>query len=141
MSSPFLETKTSESVMEKRKYFNKLLSESAIWTNFQRTLDTISLFSEWAWAESLFFIWLDISNLFIFGLDPTELLPLDPEFHVKLPTIQEFLQGIKLKLEPVDVGEAWRIFYWDIYNLEVPPLLDFVTFITAQCYPEYLGFI
>ena len=141
MASPYLETKTTESVLEKRKYFSKVLSESAIWTNFQRILDTLSLFSEWAWSESLFFIWLDISNLFIFGLDPTELLPLDPEFHVKLPTIQEFLQGIKLKLEPVDVGEAWRIFYWDIYNLEVPPLLDFVTFIIAQCWPEYLGFI
>lgn len=141
MASPYLEAKTTESVLEKRKYFSKLLSESAIWMNYLRTLDTLSLFSEWAWSESLFFIWLDISNLFIFGLDPTELLPLDPEFHVKLPTVQEFLQGIKLKLEPVDVGEAWRIFYWDIYGLEVPPLLDFVTFITVQCWPEYLGFI
>lgn len=141
MASPYIDKLGTGSVLEKRKYHAKVLSESAIWTNVRRALDTLDLFSEWAWSESLFFIWLDISNLFIFGLDPRELEPLDPEFRVRLPSLREFLQGVKLKLEPIDLGEAWRTFYWDVYGTEVPPLLDFVTFVMAQCWPEYLGWL
>ena len=107
MASPYLEWKIVESVREKRKYFAKVLSESAIWNNYLRTIDTEDYFAEWAWAEAMYFIWLDISNLFIFGLEPYEMEPLDPEFRTELPTIEEWKQGIKLKLIPLDLGEAW----------------------------------
>lgn len=130
-----------ELVRQKRKYYAKVLSESAIWLNYQRSVDTEPIFSEWAWSESLLFIWLDISSLFIFGLEPYELEPLDPEFRTELPSLAEFLQGIKLKLIPLDVGEAYRQFYWDIYGVEVPPLLDYVTFVMATCWPEYAGWL
>jgi len=126
-----------DTVRQKEKYFEKVLSEDAIWQNYLRTILTEGLFGEWAWAESLYFIWLDISGLFIFGLQPYEVEPLDPEFHTQLPSLEEFLQGIKLKLIPVDVGEAYRQFCWDIYNLEVPPLLDYITFVLTTCYPEF----
>lgn len=141
MASSYLEWKLSESAREKRKYFAKLLSESAIWTNYLRAIDTEDYFSEWAWAESAFFIWLDISNLLIFGLEPYELEPLDPEYRTELPTLEEWKQGIKLKLIPIDVGKAWMLFYWDVFGEKVPPLLDFLTLITALCWPEYLGWL
>lgn len=141
MASPYLEWKIVESVREKRKYFAKVLSESAIWNNYLRTIDTEDYFAEWAWAEAMYFIWLDISNLFIFGLEPYEMEPLDPEFRTELPTIEEWKQGIKLKLIPLDLGEAWLLFYWDVFGQKVPPLLDFVALVMALCWPEYLGWL
>ncbi|RLE94902.1 MAG: hypothetical protein DRJ96_09080 [Thermoprotei archaeon] len=141
MASPYLEKKVNESRQEKQKYFAKVLSENAIWNNYLRAIDTEGVFGEWAWAESMYFIWLDISNLFIFGLEPYETAPLDPEFRAELPTLEEFLQGIKLKLIPLDVGEAYRQFYWDYYQGRVPPLLDYATFVLATCWPEYFGWL
>ena len=114
-----------------------MLSESAIWTNYQRTIDTESIFSEWAWAESMFFIWLNISSLYIFGLEPYEIAPLDPEFKVELPSLEEFLQGIKVKFTPQTVEEAYKEFNKDYFNREVPPVLDFDTFIDDTIKPEH----
>ena len=137
MSAPLLERKLRESVLEKRKYFDKVLSESAIWLNYLRTIDTNALFNEKAWMESMYFIWMNISSLFIFGLDPSELEPLDPEFNVRLPSLEEFKQGIKIEFEPVDVGEAYSEFYFEEFQIEVPPVLDFDRFIDDTIWPEY----
>lgn len=128
---------STEVVYQKKKYWSKVLKETAIWANYQRAIDTESIFGEWAWSESMFFIWMDISGLFIFGMEPYELEPLDPEYRTELPTLEEFLQGIKLKLIPLDVHNAYLQFYWDYFQLRVPPLLDYVTFVLATCYPEY----
>lgn len=127
----------SELVAQKRKYWSKILKESAIWTNYQRAVDTASLFEEHAWRQTMFFIWLDISGVFSLGLQPYEMEPLDPEFETKLPTVEEFLQGIKLKVIRADVGETWLRFWWDIYRHRVPPLLDYLCLVMATVYPEY----
>jgi len=126
---------------QKRKYWSKVLKETAIWANYQRSLDTEGIFSEWAWAESMFFIWMNISSLFIFGLEPYELEPLDPEFSIELPSLEEFLQGIKLKFKSETVGEAYKEFKWDYFQEEVPPVLDFETFLADTLFAEYLQYL
>jgi len=137
----YIERKISESIREKRKYFSKVLSQGAMWANYQRLLDGEDVFSEWAWAESMFFIWLDISSLFIFGLEPYELEPFTVDFDVELPTLEEWLQGIKLKIEKVDVGESWKDMYWKYFKQEVPPYLDFDRLIRELVQPDYAGYI
>lgn len=128
-------------IYEKKKYWAKVLKEEAIWTNYLRSVDTEDIFNEWAWSESMFFIWLNISSLFIFGLEPYELEPLDPEFNIEVPSLAEWLQGIKVKIIPKTVGEAWKEFYWDYYKEEVPPEVDFDIFVDATILPEYLQYI
>lgn len=137
MASPYLEKKVNESRQEKQKYFAKVLSENAIWNNYLRAIDTEGVFGEWAWAESMYFIWLDISNMFIFGLQPYELQPLDPEFNINIPSLEEWLQGIKIKIEPKDVGEAYSEFWWDYFQEEIPPELDYTRFLLDNIWPEY----
>lgn len=127
----------TEIVSEKRRYFEKVLSESAIWNNYQRALDTEDYFAEWSWSETMYFIWLNISSLFIFGLEPYELEPWDPEFNIKIPSLEEWLQGVKIKIEPKTVGEAYGEFWKDYFNIEIPPILDFDTFVEDNVKPEY----
>jgi len=131
----------TELLYQKKKYWSKVLKETAIWTNTQRAIDTSSIFGEWAWSETMFFIWLNISNMFIFGLQPYELEPLDPEYRTELPTLEEFLQGIKIKFIPVDIGETYKEFYWETFKEEVPPLLDYVTAVITTCYPEFKDYL
>ena len=132
---------STEVVYQKKKYWSKVLKETAIWANYQRAVDTESIFGEWAWSETMFFIWMNISSMFIFGLQPYELEPLDPEYRTELPTLEEFLQGIKIKFIPIDVGETYKEFYWETFKEEVPPLLDYVTSVITTCYPEFKDFL
>lgn len=134
--SPYYEDKLRESVLEKRKYWKKVLSDNAMWLNLMRVLDMEDLFSEWAWAESMFFIWLDISNLIIFGLQPYEMEPMNLDFTIELPSLEEWEQGIKLKIEPVDLGEQWAEFNLEVFGIEVPPICDFTTFLNALVWPD-----
>ncbi|RLE88793.1 MAG: hypothetical protein DRJ67_01115 [Thermoprotei archaeon] len=136
MSSPYLERKIMESVQEKKKYFQKTLSLSAVDANYQRILDTEDYFTEWAWREMPLFIWLDISSLFIFGLDPTELEPFTLDFRVELPSFEEWMQGIKLWIYTINLGDLWSQMNADLFNIEVPPVLDFDTFIDENVTPE-----
>jgi len=127
----------TELVRQKRKYFDKTLSLNAMILGYDRVLDTEDYFSEWAWKMMLPFIWLDISGLFIFGLSPTELEPLNLDFTIELPTTEEWLQGIKLKFERIDLGELWKQFNWEYFLEVVPPVLDFETFVKENILPQY----
>jgi len=126
-----------ELLSQKKKYWSKVLKESAIWANTLRTVDTDEHFTERAWAETMYFLWVDISSLFIFGLEPYELEPLDPEFEIELPTPEEYSQGIKFKAKPVDVEKVYQDFNREVAKREVPPKLDFDTFVQDTCAPEY----
>ncbi|RLJ03208.1 MAG: hypothetical protein DRP11_01445 [Candidatus Aenigmatarchaeota archaeon] len=137
MASRYYEHKIMESVREKRKYFSKVLSLNAMDTNYDRVRDTEDWFIEWSWRYGLPFIWLDIHSLFIFGLQPYELEPFNIDFRIELPSVEEWLQGIKLKFEKVDLGELWKQFNEEIFQEIVPPQFDFDTFVSENILEEF----
>lgn len=128
----------TELVRQKRKYFEKTLSRSAVDSIYLRILDLEDFFSEITWQYMPMFIYLDISSLFIFGLEPFELEPLNIEFRIELPSIDEWLQGIKLKFIKVDIGESWKQFFEEYFKQIVSPVLDFDTFVTENVIDEYV---
>jgi len=113
----------------KRKYAEKVLSLSAMDIMYQRILDGESWFSDWAWQYLPLFLNLNISSLFIFALSPEELLPFSLDFVIELPSIEEWLEGIRLKFKKIDIGTQWQDFFYKYYLEIVPPKLDFDTFI------------
>lgn len=135
--SYYIERKVREIIQEKKKYFSKVLSLNAMSTNFDRVSDVEEQFNYWAWQFSQIFLWIDISSLFIFGLDPSVLEPLNIDFKIELPSLEEFLQGIKLKFEKVDVGDIWKEFNWEYFKEEVPPKLDYETFVKENVQEPY----
>lgn len=133
----YLSQRFSGLSQEKEVYFNKILSEEAIFTNFQRTQDTAPLFQSASYANTMYFIWLNISAMYVFGLDPRELEPLDPEFEVKLPSEKEWLQGIKVKVESVPLDETWSKYWQEVYNKVMEPVADYDSVTDSTTNPEY----
>lgn len=127
--SEYLIRRIEQLAQEKQAYFSKVLSESAIFANVQRTRDVGGYFGEQSFAQTMYFIWLNISGMFIFGLDPRELEPLDPEFEVSLPSEKEWLAGVKLKITPVSLDDAWAKFWQEVFKTVVPPKADYWAFV------------
>ena len=90
-----------------------------------------------AWKYLQIFCNIDISSLFIFGLDPSELEPFNLDFKVELPSVEEWLQGIKLKFSKVDVSEVWQKMYEEYLKKIIPKLLDFDKFIEYNIEDEF----
>ncbi|RLC73744.1 MAG: hypothetical protein DRI26_00200 [Chloroflexi bacterium] len=121
---------------QKRKYHAKVMSENALRIGWYRMIDTENWFSYECWMDMLFYIHLDISSLFIFGLSPEELEPWNLEFKMRLPDLEEFLEGIKIVFERTDIGQAWKDFMQEYFNIDVPPVHDYDTFVSWNVEPE-----
>jgi|GEM_PF-1597470 len=121
----------------KRKYAEKVLSLSAMDLMYQRILDVEDWTWDWMWQYIPLFIDLDISSLFIFAISPEELLPMSLDFKIELPTIEEWLEGIRLKFVPIAIGDYWKTFMYEYFELVVPPVLDYPTAIEHIVPPEY----
>ena len=132
-----IELYAKDLVEQKRKYHSKVLSLDALGLLFDRVLDIESLFGEWMWQYLVMFINFDISSLFIWGLDPSELEPLNFDFDVELPSVEEWLQGIKIKFEKIDLGEQWKRVLEEYLHEIVPPKLDFSTFVEWNVEEEW----
>jgi len=122
---------------EKQLYFNKVLSESAIFNNIQQVRSLFPHFQENTYAQTMYFIWMNISGMFIFSLDPRELEPLDPEYDISLPSQSEWEQGIKLKIEPVSLDDTWAKFWQEVFGQLVPPSADFWSFVQGFFNEQY----
>jgi len=91
----------------KKKYYEKTLSENAIMTTWTRLLDVEPLFTSYVWLNLAPF---DLSQLGIGLLNailPMDFQPLNIGFEFKIPTIDETLQGIWAKFEPIDFSELY----------------------------------
>ena len=124
-TSPYLAKKIAELTLEKKKYFAKVLKKGAQWDAFTRLLDLEDYFSEWAWFEALFFNWLNVSSIFIWGLEPYEMYPLIMDFDIELPSVEEWLQGIELRFDFFDLSSIFE------------ELLSFQNFIEGIVLPEF----
>ena len=91
-----------ELILQKQKYFNKLLSTEAISNNITISLNVAPLFAS--------YIWLDVTGLdttviglgLVNAINPIDLQPLTIAYEFKMPSIEEMLQGIWVTTNKID---------------------------------------
>jgi len=115
----------SDFYLKKLKYFEKTLSNDAIYSTYLRTLDVAPLLASYAW---LILPWIDLAQLglgLLYDFDPMNLVPFSLDFEAKLPTVEETLQGIWMKFE--------RIRYEELYEWTT----SIEEFVTSSFKPEH----
>jgi len=94
----------AESVLRaKLKYWGKVLSEEAFETNFWNMIDVhdyLSFYGDFVLSDTLF---SSLLSLLFFDLPLTEIVPWTLTWDVELPSIDELLRGILIKLEPIRI--------------------------------------
>jgi len=96
-----------QKILQKEKYFEKTLSDNAIYLNITRTIDVAPLFAS--------NVWLDVTGMdtAVIGLGllnvitPSELQPLTIAFDYRSPTFEEMMQGIWVVFEGVDFNKLY----------------------------------
>lgn len=109
----------------KHKYWAKTLSKNAVEITLRRLIDTYPLFGQIVWLNISAF---DLSQLGIGLLNniaPATMEPFNIDRKIELPLIQEILQGIWLKAEPIDMSQLY------------PWLTDLREFIKENIAEEY----
>jgi len=133
-----LEKLVLESVRQKRKYWSKVCSLTAKYTNMLRSQDIYTWMWEWAWKYGLLFNHINISTCLLYSIDPSEAEPMNLDFTVRLPSFEEWLAGFELIFEKIDLGELWRQFLLELWGIEVPPIFTLETLLTELFRPEYM---
>jgi len=89
---------------QKIKYWIKSLSEDAIDTNTWRMFDTFDLGSfwgDWVLSDTLF---SSLVSMLLFDIPLSDVVPWTLNWEIELPTTDEFLKGVLIKLEPIDIS-------------------------------------
>ena len=110
---------------QKRKYWMKTQSDSAIDVMFDRMSDIYDYYAfwgDWVLSDTLF---SSLVNLVLFDLTIPEIVPWTLAWEVELPDIDEFLAGVLIKLEPIDI------------SIEFPELEQLDTSLDFILEPEY----
>ncbi|RLE96894.1 MAG: hypothetical protein DRJ96_05315 [Thermoprotei archaeon] len=87
----------------KRKYFQKVLSDDAIDFNLIRTysiFDLASFWGDWVLSDTLF---SSLIGLLLFDLPLADIVPWNVMWEIELPSVDEFLRGVLIKLEPIQI--------------------------------------
>jgi hypothetical protein len=96
-----------QQILQKQKYFEKTLSDNAVYLNITRTIDVAPLFAS--------NVWLDVTGMdttvvglgLLNAITPVELQPLTIAFDYRLPTFEEMMQGIWVVFEGVDFSKLY----------------------------------
>jgi hypothetical protein len=115
-------TKLLEEIdLQKRNYHEKTLTADAEWSNYLRYLQTYDIFVNWASFLIPQFVFNATSLIAILGIDPIELDIFKLAFDISMPSIDEFLKGINVKIDltPIDIA-------LELYNIP-STATDFVT--------------
>jgi hypothetical protein len=115
----------SDQILKKEKYFEKTLSLDAIYLTYLRMLDTMPLFSQYAWLQLSVFDLAELGMGLLYSILPIYFQPLSINFTYETPSIEEVLAGIWVKFEPVDFATLYK---W---------MADFGEFIKANFKPEF----
>ncbi len=91
---------------QKRKYHMKTLTADAEWANYLRFLQIYDIYVELASFYIPLFIFDATSLIAILRIDPIEIDIFKLVFDINLPSIDEFLRGINIKIEQVSEEEA-----------------------------------
>jgi len=105
---------------KKRKYHEKTLSDDAIFVNYIRMLDLYRLFSELAWIQLPVLDYTELGLGLLYSILPVDFEPVTIDYSFKPPTVDEALQGIWVKFEPVDFS---RLYAW---------MTDFTLYVTEN---------
>ncbi|MCD6198962.1 MAG: hypothetical protein J7K15_10390 [Deltaproteobacteria bacterium] len=114
-----------ELTKQKEKYFSKVVSDDAVYVNWLRTYDTADVFYERMLQALTLADYYNISFILLFAENPSVVEPLNIEFSVSLPSIEEILQGIYAVFESVDL------------SIEFPGQIDYPSFVDYNIRPEY----
>jgi len=90
---------------QKLNYYQNALTDDAIWTNLGITFDIFdfaSFLADFTLSDTLF---SSLMSYFLFGLDLNEIVPVNLNWELELPTLEEFLQGVLIKLVPVTLQD------------------------------------
>jgi len=120
--------KEAEKVLEaKRKYFEKVLSDEAIDSNIFRMysiFDLVSFWGDYVLSDTLF---SSLISLLFFDIPLSEVVPWTLTWDIELPSVDEFMRGVLIKLEPISILDAF------------PELADVVETLRKVLLPEYSG--
>jgi hypothetical protein len=114
---------------QKRRYHEKTLTADAEWSNYLRFLQTYDIFVKWSSFMIPQFIFNATSLIAILGIDPVELDIFKLAFEISMPSLDEFLKGINIKIEHIPIDVAL-----DLYGIP-HTALDFVVQTTAIAGP------
>jgi len=115
----------SDEILKKQKYFEKTLSQDAIYLAYLRNLDCAPIFATYSWLQISAFDLTELGYALLFSILGIEFEPFNLDFTYRLPTVEETLQGIWMVFEPIR--------YEELYNW----LVDFQKYIETNILPEY----
>jgi hypothetical protein len=117
-----------QQILQKEKYFEKTLSDNAIYLNITRMIDIAPLFASNVWLDVT---WMDFTVTgigLLNSITPIELEPLTVAFDYRLPSVEEMTQGILVVLEGFDFSKIYAFLtdLWDfcMANFSLEFLLD-----------------
>ena len=99
--------KAREIVWQKLAYAYKTLSQQAIEQNFFTMFDVFdytSFFGDWVISDTLF---SSLITSLLFDIPLSDVVPWSLVWEVELPTPQEFIDGILIKLVPYDITQQF----------------------------------
>lgn len=111
-------------VWQKLSYAQKTLSNDAIFQNYftiSDVFDLASFFGDFVLSDTLF---SSLMSAMLFDINPSEISPWSLAWDVELPTPDEYVRGVLIKLVPVDVSEQFpwmtnaSAFVWENYLSE-----------------------
>jgi len=94
-----------EVIEQKRKYWHKVLSEDAMWSTLVQTynvFDWLSYFSDITLSDTLF---SSLVSSLLLDIPLIDLEPWNLNWDIELPTIDEFMKGVLIKLEKVSISD------------------------------------
>jgi len=119
---------------QKQKYHAKVLSSNAIYVNWLRVLDTSDLFAEWVWLIIPPFDFSALALTLLLDIQPFELQPINWNFNVRLPDLNELLMGIMIVIDKIILEEKWK---WmkalkDFINENFVDVIVYINPVTGQ---------
>jgi len=87
----------------KHKYHNNVMTADAEWTNYLRFLNMYDMFVQWSSFVIPEFAIDAVAIIATFGINPFELGVFNLTFNVSLPSIDQYLNGVNIVINPVSI--------------------------------------
>jgi len=96
--------KAWEIIKQKQMYWSKVLSEDSLWATLGQTfnvLDWASFFGDWVLSDTL---WSSLVSSLLLDIPMIDIVPINIIWDIELPTTEEFLRGVLIKLSKIDIS-------------------------------------
>lgn len=118
-----------EIISQKLKYAQKVLSDKSIESNMDSIfsmLDFLSFSFDFTLSDTLF---SSLLSSILFGIPFSSIAPVLLDFNIELPTVDEFLKGLLIKIEPVNIYDKYpelltlSLSFYNIFDKDVASTL------------------